>query len=780
MMQKYARAEVLSAERRPSFFKRAFRRVAHKASFDYEPREGFIYVRSRMISSRCNDNFDEFPAEEIKKGYRTFIGRPVYVNHDNDDPTKARGVIIDAVLHEDETPQGLPDTWVEGLMEIDAVTYPMLAEALLNGDIERTSMGVNIEYSICSFCGNKAETPLEYCRHVPAMKGSTATRVTASGEKEDVLIRERCYGLNFFENSVLVEPPADPTAHFLDVDARGVGGGYKGSLAKAASRSKTAVGSRRTAAPEWPDPVLCDHTVDDYFEAAGPGWSPLRELAEQVEAGEEEMPVDALDCPLCESDREYAERFGPYGSRKPARHGLNTLLRAAAGDVGAMDWTATEDEQGWGAGELAMDTEMCEMGPDCPCNEGGRCWMDQHFDPRGPHSSEYPISMRPNHYYSRRKANIPGTERVVADHGAGLYWDTFVDREGQVFLANTPPGTDDFVGTIERTPEGWREGWNGTLHATKERAINALIVERDFGDDSFDPQPRQASRRRQAYTPSKGEYEKGDRILYEDGGQLTVAIVDSDNGGESIWVKTEHGLWKMHRSEVVKKMGRRQAARLDDARVPVEVNTLTGGDCPVCGNDNYDGTECDTCGYTDPGENFTEPDLTKAKEFRETGEVPAEDAEEADFETMEGDEPVVGEDGEPVEDEEQPMDVDEALAQSSPEDEALLQEALDMLKEVREMIGPDALDKSLQDEVRETIEEMRGLMGAEGDEPALPTDEVEGPEEDVEDEEPPFETSDEEAPEDSEDEDSDEDEDDEEDEDNPFAKKSNKYRHHFR
>src|SRR6202000_669092 len=149
-------------------------RTAHRAVFNYVPREGYLYVRSRAISSRCNDNYDFFSAEEIKgngstTGYKTFIGKPVFVNHHNEDHRRMRGVIIDAALHEDRNPDGSPDTWVEGLMEGDALKFPKLAEALIKRHIERTSMGVDVEYSICSKCGNKATTPLEYCRHVPGM-----------------------------------------------------------------------------------------------------------------------------------------------------------------------------------------------------------------------------------------------------------------------------------------------------------------------------------------------------------------------------------------------------------------------------------------------------------------------------------------------------------------------------------------------------------------------------------------------------------------------------------
>ena len=203
------------------------RRKAHRHNFEYSPRPGYIYVRSRAISSRCNDNFDEFPAAEIKQAYATFVGKPVFVNHHNADHRRARGVIIDAALHEDTNPDGTEDTWAEVLMEVDAVSFPVLAREVIAGNIARTSMGTDVEYSECTACGNKAVTPADYCQHIPKMKGMKIRRAAYSPDgkvagTEEVLIAERCYGLRFFENSLLVEDPADPTAFVLGVDGEGI------------------------------------------------------------------------------------------------------------------------------------------------------------------------------------------------------------------------------------------------------------------------------------------------------------------------------------------------------------------------------------------------------------------------------------------------------------------------------------------------------------------------------------------------------------------------------
>ncbi|MFE6000285.1 hypothetical protein ACFQ6C_26050 [Streptomyces sp. NPDC056454] len=219
-MLKFATAQIIAAEYGDQH---RLTKGAHRAAFTYEARPGYLYVRSRAISSRTNDNHDEFPAAEIAAAYRTFIGKPVFVNHVNENHRRSRGVIIDAALHEDKNPDGTPDTWAEVLMEVDAKNFPKLARAIIKGEVDRTSMGCDVERSVCSACGNVATTPAEYCAHIPGLKGKRIFRHTASGKRLGELVRETCYGLRFFENSILVEAPADPTAHFLGVDASGIG-----------------------------------------------------------------------------------------------------------------------------------------------------------------------------------------------------------------------------------------------------------------------------------------------------------------------------------------------------------------------------------------------------------------------------------------------------------------------------------------------------------------------------------------------------------------------------
>ena len=176
-------------------------------SFTFEPRKvrgtdtDYFYASVRMISARVNQNFDAFSAEELERSYRTFIGRPVFINHANSDIRRMRGLVRDAAIHT-EDPR---DVWVEGLHEIDSVTYPRLCAAIASRELDTTSMGTNISHSTCSVCGHSARFPSEFCQHI-RHKGSVFEKNGMS-----VLAYEECWGNNFFEDS-FVFSPADSSA----------------------------------------------------------------------------------------------------------------------------------------------------------------------------------------------------------------------------------------------------------------------------------------------------------------------------------------------------------------------------------------------------------------------------------------------------------------------------------------------------------------------------------------------------------------------------------------
>lgn len=231
MMKKYAHVEsILEVKQLPERIGFAYgeeagdRLVRFAAAKDHREEDGYLYVRCRAISSRVNKNNDGWPAEELAKSFESFIGKPIFVDHNNDDPKRTRGVIVDAQLHVEDAEKASafdpyystapdnhkPPTWIELLMEVDAKTFPKLAAAIKNGEMDAVSMGANIEKSVCSVCANEAATPSEYCNHVK-QKGVTFEITSDNGEKIRKKAYEDCYGVGFFEISNVFDP-ADPTA----------------------------------------------------------------------------------------------------------------------------------------------------------------------------------------------------------------------------------------------------------------------------------------------------------------------------------------------------------------------------------------------------------------------------------------------------------------------------------------------------------------------------------------------------------------------------------------
>lgn len=196
----------------------------------YRTDDGFLYVRVRAISSRVNKNWDGWPSEELAQGYQSFVGKPIFIDHNNHDPGRTRGVIVDAALHVDDmnktsnldayyatAPENhTPPTWVELLLEVDAKSFPKLAKAIINKDIDGVSMGANVEYTKCSHCQNRAEEPSQFCSHILNKGALFDYMEKSSGRKLAKHSYEDCYKVSFFEISFVFDP-ADETALVRDI-----------------------------------------------------------------------------------------------------------------------------------------------------------------------------------------------------------------------------------------------------------------------------------------------------------------------------------------------------------------------------------------------------------------------------------------------------------------------------------------------------------------------------------------------------------------------------------
>lgn len=170
---------------------------------DFVMKNGYLYTVVRAISARVNQNYDGWPSDELKLAYKSFVGKPVFVNHQNSDPTKARGRVVAARYFENGADKG-----IECIMEVDAQRFPKLAHEIRSGGLDSVSMGAEAGHTICSMCGNKATDTHDMCDHVKFHKGE---HLIKAGKREPQLVYETCHKLGFFELSYVFDP-ADETA----------------------------------------------------------------------------------------------------------------------------------------------------------------------------------------------------------------------------------------------------------------------------------------------------------------------------------------------------------------------------------------------------------------------------------------------------------------------------------------------------------------------------------------------------------------------------------------
>lgn len=170
-------------------------------SDDFAMKNGYLYTVVRAISARVNQNYDGWPSDELRKSAHTFVGKPVFVNHQNADPSKARGRVVAARYVEAGN-----DKYIECIQEIDAARFPLLAHEIRTGGLDSVSMGAEAGHTICSMCANVATDTHDMCDHVKFHKGE---HLMKDGQPQ--LVFESCHKLGFFELSYVFDP-ADETA----------------------------------------------------------------------------------------------------------------------------------------------------------------------------------------------------------------------------------------------------------------------------------------------------------------------------------------------------------------------------------------------------------------------------------------------------------------------------------------------------------------------------------------------------------------------------------------
>lgn len=176
--------------------------IEHKAgNCEYVPIDVYYeqFPKFSQICRNANLNGDFFSHEELLKTYKTFIGKSVFVDHNDENVEDARGIILDAIYN----PNGY---FVELLEAIDKKAFPQLATGIEKRYITDTSMGCRCGYAICSICGNKAHSDEDICEHVLNYKGLSFNGLPVFEDNREV---------EFFEDS-LVSQGADPQAKILE------------------------------------------------------------------------------------------------------------------------------------------------------------------------------------------------------------------------------------------------------------------------------------------------------------------------------------------------------------------------------------------------------------------------------------------------------------------------------------------------------------------------------------------------------------------------------------
>lgn len=182
----------------------------------HKPNPECVYLRTCAIGCSevdgANANGDSFPYSEFLNerpnyGFKSFIGKKAFVEHNSSSVSNAIGDLIDSYLRKFDMGNLSAKAWddlndverltvigshlndgngleikraygiknepvqngtgsIEVLMKIDRKRAPTIARQVDLGEKIGVSMGTSIEFSRCSVCNNKAYFEKDYCTHI--------------------------------------------------------------------------------------------------------------------------------------------------------------------------------------------------------------------------------------------------------------------------------------------------------------------------------------------------------------------------------------------------------------------------------------------------------------------------------------------------------------------------------------------------------------------------------------------------------------------------------------
>lgn len=169
-------------------------------------RDYIIVALPSIITSVPNTNGDSASFKELtafnpefgQMAYRTWVGKPTHVEHDNKDITKAKGVIFDTYLR--PLPRNKKFAKLVKLMGFDRTKDSYLVSKLLSGEINTYSMGMYYSSYTCPVCGARVGKGIGApCIH-------TRPRRPTYQLPDGRLAYRMCEGLVGFETSVVLDP----------------------------------------------------------------------------------------------------------------------------------------------------------------------------------------------------------------------------------------------------------------------------------------------------------------------------------------------------------------------------------------------------------------------------------------------------------------------------------------------------------------------------------------------------------------------------------------------
>lgn len=119
-------------------------------------------------SKYVNNNNDAWERKLLLSCFKSFVGGENYVEHIQI-PELSKGKIIDAAARD------IGDSiYVDILVATDRKHRPLIS-AITNQQLTTLSMGCQVQFTICSKCGNVAEDETQLCPHIRYMKGNQYT-----------------------------------------------------------------------------------------------------------------------------------------------------------------------------------------------------------------------------------------------------------------------------------------------------------------------------------------------------------------------------------------------------------------------------------------------------------------------------------------------------------------------------------------------------------------------------------------------------------------------------